>query len=143
MLMTGLRRSPKVVRIKSAGRKKRRLKIGPVGTLIVIAAVALLAWSLLPLGQRLEREEEVRELEQKVAALREENQALREEIAHLKSDEYVEKLAREELGLVKEGESAYLVVPPKGEERTDESKPQKRERTLWQKFEAFLKNLFD
>jgi len=134
-----------VVRIKSAGRKKRRLKIRPVGILIVMAAVALLAWSLLPLGQRLEREEEVRELEQKVAALREENRVLREEIAHLKSDEYVEKLAREELGLVKEGESAYLVVPPPqaGEERSDESKPQKRERTLWQKFGDFLKNLFD
>ncbi|HHY97595.1 MAG TPA: septum formation initiator family protein [Firmicutes bacterium] len=41
-----------------------------------------------------------------------ENQKLAKEIEFLKSDEYIEKTAREKLGLVRPGETAVIVCEP-------------------------------
>lgn len=45
-------------------------------------------------------------------ALQQESAALREEIRALHTREYIEKIAREQLGLVKPGEIALLIVQP-------------------------------
>ena len=42
---------------------------------------------------------------------------LREQINYLSSDEYVEKMAREKLGLVKPGEVQFIVADPASSER--------------------------
>ena len=59
---------------------------------------------------RLERE--VAQLAQHQRDLEEQNAQLRTEIQALHTPEYVEKLAREQLGLVKPGEIAFLIVQP-------------------------------
>ena len=43
------------------------------------------------------------------------NKQLEEEIANWQSPEYVERAAREELGLVKPGETMYIFAQPAGE----------------------------
>ncbi len=43
-----------------------------------------------------------------IRQLQQANQALREQIKQANSDEYIEKIAREQLGLVKEGEIPYF-----------------------------------
>lgn len=53
----------------------------------------------------------VREMERTRTALRRENQALREEIRRLHDLSYVERLAREELGLVQPDEITVVLVP--------------------------------
>lgn len=54
-----------------------------------------------------------RELEQTTFQLQQRNEHLRERIQRLQSDDrYIEKLARERLGLVKPGEIIYRVMTP-------------------------------
>lgn len=69
---------------------------------------------------RKQRQEIVR-LEQTVERLQQEQEELKKTIELLKTDpEYIEKIAREEYGLVKEGEIIYKVVPPAHEDQTEE-----------------------
>lgn len=56
---------------------------------------------------------EQRDLERSAFELQQRNEHLRERIRRLRSDDfYLEKLARERLGLVKKGEILYRVAPP-------------------------------
>ncbi len=54
---------------------------------------------------------QVAELEHQRRALLEENRRLREEIRRLYEPAYVERLAREQLGLVRPGEIAVVLIP--------------------------------
>ncbi len=65
-------------------------------------------------------EQELQAVQARVQALREENTLLRQEVYALKHDPYfIEKLAREELGLVRPGEIVFQFVdtPREGRER--------------------------
>jgi hypothetical protein len=53
--------------------------------------------------------------EEKLAALMEENRGLEERIELLQTPTEVERLAREQFGVVREGEIAYTVVTPEQE----------------------------
>lgn len=77
--------------------------------LIVIAALSMSA--LAPARQAFSQQSMIRAEQRKLVVLQSENQKLNERLARLQDPEYVEKLAREELGLVKPGEVAYVVVP--------------------------------
>ncbi len=55
-----------------------------------------------------EAKDKVLEIEQKIEALKRENKELSEEVRLLKVPSYIEKVAREELGLVKPGEVLFL-----------------------------------
>jgi cell division protein FtsB len=72
--------------------------------------------------QRIRKQkQEIAELERTVEQLRQQQQELKETIELLKTDpEYIEKIAREEYGLVKQGEIIYKVVPPAQEDRAEE-----------------------
>jgi cell division protein FtsB len=59
-------------------------------------------------------------------SLREQNAVLREEIKLLHTPAYVEKVAREQLGLVKPGEIAVLIVRPPARTPTRPAKPPAR-----------------
>lgn len=52
----------------------------------------------------------IRDARQQAAVLETRNEQLRQELARLESDEYIEMVARRELGLVMPGERAYVVV---------------------------------
>ena len=52
----------------------------------------------------------IRDVQQQAAVLETRNEQLRRELARLESDEYIEMVARRELGLVMPGERAYVVV---------------------------------
>lgn len=54
---------------------------------------------------------EIRQVQAEIDAVEQHNEALREELMYLQSDEYIEKVAREQLGLVKPGETAVRVAP--------------------------------
>lgn len=75
----------------------------------VILAVNAFAASYLSL-YRLQRESY--RLEREVETLRRANAQLREEIRRLHSPRYIERLAREELGLLRPGEISVILVRP-------------------------------
>lgn len=56
-------------------------------------------------------QKDVRSIQQQVQELQQRNTALREELHLVQSDAYIEKTAREKLGLVKPGETRVVPVP--------------------------------
>lgn len=73
----------------------------------------------------------VTERKEAVEKVKKENELLQKQLEAIKSDEYVEKIARDKLGMVKEGE-AIVLLP---DEAKGASKKEEREdRTHWQQW---------
>ena len=80
---------------------------------LVLASVLLIIWSPNGLLHLRELHVEHQELLQKNNILGKENQDLYEEISRLQNDpDAIESLARQELGLVREGELIFQFVKP-------------------------------
>lgn len=91
---------------------------------ILIIVIAIFAFKLMINIRKVNQmEDRLYGLQQQVENQIEENNELKEEIERVKSPEYVEKVAREELGLVKPGE--ILLIPV--EEDQDDNKDEKQE----------------
>jgi cell division protein FtsB len=84
--------------------------------LAALVAVVVTAAGIFPFRQIIADRRSVSLAQEKLLALREENSQLEGEVAALSSDIEVERLAREQFGLVRPGEIAYVVVSPEGEE---------------------------
>ena len=79
--------------------------------LIILFLVVYLIFSFTRVFLAINRlEEEVRVAEKELKTLEQSNQELEEEIQLLHTDEYIERLAREKMGLVKEGEIPYILI---------------------------------
>lgn len=91
-------------------RKTRRSRF-PV--LLVFLCAAYILYSFVHLGLKIYRvEQELAAYRQQKIALLEERARLEEEIRKLNSDAYIEKVAREQLGLIKRGETIILTARP-------------------------------
>jgi cell division protein FtsB len=78
---------------------------------MVIALLAVAIWSFYPVAriQYQESREKMR-LEAELSALKERNAELRTQVDRLKTPAGVEEIARESLGMVKDGEHVYVVT---------------------------------
>jgi len=72
-------------------------------------------------------EDRLNSLQQQVQSQIDENKELKEEIERVKSPAYVEKIAREELGLVKPGE--ILLIPVEEEKDRNNQEEQNEQNT--------------
>lgn len=106
---------------------------------VVLGALALA--SLAPIRQAYTQNQRINAEEAKLQALEAENRELRERLERLNDPDYVEKLAREQLGLVKPGEISYVVVPPAPSTSTAVAPPADSQ-SLWQKFLRLVSGLF-
>lgn len=100
------------------------------------ALVVLLAASAImltgPLRNYLAGDARVETLERQLTALERENRQLAERRDNLGDPERVELLAREKLGLVRPGETAYAAVPPEGDRpRIAPARPEDPAPTPW------------
>lgn len=97
---------------KTATLERARPKQRRGRTLIVLAVAAMILYAFA--GQELRllavRAQE-RSLEESIRAQEMKNQILKEQIGILQSDEYIEKVAREQLGWIKKGEIQYVTEP--------------------------------
>lgn len=122
------------IRFRRSWRNHRRLAIG-------FGLLLLAAWAIFPLKYRIEQRKEAADYQRKIEALKKENESLKREISRLKGDDYIEKLARKELGLAKPGEEVYLVygdeVEPGKSAATTETpsskKPSGSKQSLWER----------
>lgn len=64
--------------------------------------------------QGYEMRQEAKTLERRIDDLRKENRQLGQELEYYKSDDYIEKVAREELGLVRPGDVSIVVAGAEG-----------------------------
>lgn len=94
--------------------ERRRVRVSGLLALATLAAVVAVAVGIFPWRQIIDQQASVGLAEEKLSALRAENRLLAEEIAALSTDTEVERLAREQFGLVMPGEVGYVVVAPEG-----------------------------
>ena len=92
-----------------------------VALMVGVVAVTL-ATNLVPLRQIMEQNDQVAIAQAQLEELTAENELLTAEVEALQSPGEIERLAREKLGYVMEGETAYIVLPP--EERVPVSTPE-------------------
>lgn len=88
---------------------------GPaVATLLILLMGAAFVTQVVPYGQIIDSRRQVADARARLAELETENQALQADVAALGTDAEIEKLAREKLGYVRPGETAYVVLDPPG-----------------------------
>jgi cell division protein FtsB len=94
--------------------RKKRQRILSTPKVVAIVTFTLVAVLSVDFGRKAldnyQIQRQVEWLSQQVAVERETNQALQETLQYVESDAYVEKVARESLKLVKQGEVAVVVV---------------------------------
>ena len=99
--------------------------------------------------QGYEMRQEARAIQQRIEQLKQENRRLSRELDYLKSDEYIEKVAREELGLVRPGDVPVVMVPPDGQRAQSTlptpsptpaptPSPERRSIPIWQRWLALF-----
>lgn len=83
-------------------------------TLLFLLLGAAFITQVVPYRQIIDSQRQVTAAQERLATLEEENAALQADAAALNTDEEIEKLAREKLGYVRPGETAYVVLDPPG-----------------------------
>lgn len=92
--------------------ERRGLGLGGFLALSALVLLVVGALGLVPYRQVLARERAVELSQEKLDALAQENLRLEQLVSALQTDEEVERLAREQFGLVMPGEVGYVAVVP-------------------------------
>ena len=83
-------------------------------TLLFLLLGAAFITQVVPYRQIIDSQRQVTAAQERLASLEGDNAALQADAAALNTDEEIEKLAREKLGYVRPGETAYVVLDPPG-----------------------------
>ena len=97
---------------RSDARRGRRITGRALALLVVIGA--LLVAAMYPLRAYLNERSQITGLQQQVSDLERKNAEYDHRIALLHDPSYLERLARECLGMIKPGEIGFVVVPKHG-----------------------------
>lgn len=85
-----------------------------VGRLILLGIIALILFSITQFYQNHKKlmmmSDQVKQLQIKIEDMKQENDRLTKTLKEMNSKEYIEKVAREELGLVDQGEILVITV---------------------------------
>jgi len=90
----------------------RKQRWGWVLAVVLLGGLALTVSGILPFRQLISQQHQIERSQEQLTALTDENDALEEDITMLRTDAEIERLAREQYGLVRPGEVAYVVVTP-------------------------------
>lgn len=85
-------------------KKKQKIKLAIL--LLIFGYICYIFISQQITMYRISKEMKIQQQEEQIA--KEKNQKLQDEVKMSKSDTYIEKLAREKLGLIKEGETPVI-----------------------------------
>jgi cell division protein FtsB len=104
-----------VIRTRDASpRRRRRARLTARATVLLTLIVGVLALSVAPAQMYFEQKAELARFEKQAAALERRNDALAARAEQLRDRAFLERLARQCLGMVKPGEIAFVVVPKEG-----------------------------
>lgn len=115
--MTPARKPRRTARGPAPHRLRRRVVFGLVSTLIFVGLVV----GVVPVRQYLEQQRRLEVAEQRIALIDEENRRLAARAGELRTDEEIERLAREQYSLVRPGEEAFALLPGSDEQRPAEA----------------------
>lgn len=91
--------------------QRRSRALLAVAVMVVLVAAVLLT-NVFPYRKILAQQQQVTEAQQQLGDLQAENERLEGETLALATDSEIERLARENLGYVRPGELAYVVLEP-------------------------------
>jgi cell division protein FtsB len=94
--------------------RRRRGRLTARATILCTLVIAVLVLSIAPARLYFEQTAEVARLERQAAGLERTNRALSGRAGELRDDAFLERLARQCLGMVRPGEVAFVVVPKEG-----------------------------
>lgn len=92
-----------------------------ITTLLILLMGAAFVTQVVPYNQIIESQRQVAEARADLAELKAQNERLQADVEALYTDSEVERLAREKLGYVRPGETAYVVLDPPG--AADDTEP--------------------
>lgn len=94
----------------------RRSTVRISGRAVVLLAIvfAIMLLGISPLRGYLAQRTQLADLRRQAATLEQQNARLQRQIDDLSDPTYLERLARECLGMVKPGETAFVIVPKNG-----------------------------
>lgn len=95
--------------------------------LFLIVNLTRSIWELLGAGDR------IKEAENQVAKLRFKNDELKKQLSQVQSPAYLEKMAREKLGLAREGE-VVVILPPNSQQGVGSEPVPEQNIPNWQKW---------
>jgi cell division protein FtsL len=101
--------------MRTVAASAHRVRFTPRAALLALVVTALLFYLAVPLRTYLGQRDRLAELERQAQVLQSQNQQLRAEIELLHDPEYLERIARECLGMVMAGEIGFIVVPKGGQ----------------------------
>ena len=87
------------------------MKLTPKAAILSVVLMVLLLYMMVPLRSYLEQRARLTQLQQQGKALVQQQAKLLGQIAQLQDPDYLQRIARECLGLVKPGEIAFVMVP--------------------------------
>ncbi len=116
------------------GAERRKRPRSLTGRLAIVAAAAVVCWTVLAFGVQYVRTytlaREAARLERHQRDLLVQNASLLGEIRRLRTDDqYIERLAREQLGMLRPGEIELVIVPAAPTKRHSERDPARTEVT--------------
>lgn len=97
-------------------RDKKRRVFKPGMKCVTLLAVCMFSYLVISFGTNFNRlhtmQQDVEKIQTQVRELQQKNEQLKEQLKMAQTDSFVEKVAREELNLVKPGESRIVPVQP-------------------------------
>src|SRR6266545_353118 len=99
---------------QAAGPRVRGRRMTPRAAILVVLVTALLLYLVLPFRTYLEQRDRLQRLQHQTEVLEQQNQALHHQISQLNDPSYLERIARECLGMVKPGEIGFVITTKDG-----------------------------
>ena len=93
-------------------RRPKQHRRAPLIAILLLVALSITLAGIFPFRQLIAQQRQVDNTREKLDALVVENAALEDQVAALQTEPEVERLAREQYGLVNPGETPYAVVQP-------------------------------
>ena len=87
------------------------MKVTPKAAILSVVLMVLLLYMMVPLRSFLEQRARLADLRQQATTLQQQQARLLNQIAELQDPDYLQRIARECLGMVRPGEIAFVIVP--------------------------------
>ena len=93
---------------------RRRIQFTPRAAMLALVVTALLFYLVVPVRAYVAQRQQLDRLQRQTQLLQQQNAKLERQVAQLHDPAYIERIARECLGMVKKGEIGFIVVPKSG-----------------------------
>ena len=94
--------------------RTRTIRFTPRAGVLVLVLIALLFYLVVPLRTYTAQRDRLAQLERQSQVLRQQNDALQRQVRQLQDPAYLERVARECLGMLKPGEVGFIIAPRSG-----------------------------